>query len=159
MAEYQSIIDLLTGKPDFKDYQQKAEKYISRPHFKGTQMTGEMLRNAAEKTFNEQNMLIPIELSLAQAQKESSMGTKGRSPVNNPFNVGEFDEGTKLEFDSPQKGINAYYDLIARRYLNSKTIEQLLSNFTNDEGNRYAKDPGYETYLQNQMPFIKKYFK
>lgn len=162
------ILLLLTGlimaninipQPDFETYAQQAQSYLDRPVFKGTSLTGQMLARGAKQIYDTYGILLPVEFALAQAQKESSMGRKGRSPVNNPFNVGEFDEGTKLNFNTPQEGINAYYDLMARRYLGGgKTTEDLMQNFVNDLGQRYATDKGYEQYFQEQVPYIQRFF-
>ena len=51
-------------------------------------------------------------------------------------------------------GLSTYYDLILRRYLvNGKKPEDLVENFVNADGNRYAKDPNYE---KNVSAFLKE---
>lgn len=142
---------------DFDSYKSKAQKYLNRGVFEGTPLTGDMFARAAEKTFKDTGKIIPLWLALSQAQFESSMGRKGRSPKNNPFNVGEFDDGTKMKFNSPEEGISAYYKLIANDYLKDKDPESLIENFVNHEGNRYASDPDYEKKIKSQSEFIKKF--
>ena len=147
----------LLKKPNFQNYQTQAQKYINRPVFEGTEMTGELLRKAAEEAYNKYGILVPVDLALAQAQFESSMGRKGRSPKTNPYNVYEYDEGTQKTYETPEQGVDAYYDLMARRYLGEKEVTDLLNNFVNDEGNRYASDPDYEDKLRKQIEFINKF--
>ena len=50
-----------------------------------------------------------------------------------------------------QTGINNYYNLIARNYLGKgKSAKDLVQNFVNHDGNRYAKKDVYEK-LVNQI--------
>lgn len=143
----------------FDEYEKNANKYLNRDIFKGTPITGEMLRLSAEKTYNKHKVIVPLELALAQAQMESSMGRTGRSPKNNPYNVGEYDSHTYLKFGSTQKGIDAYYNLIAKDYLNNKKLDDLLNNFVNKDGNRYASDSLYEEKVKSQINYISTFFK
>lgn len=150
--------DLPNTSIDWENYTVMAQNYLNRGVFKGTPLTGQLLTNSAKKTYEQTGDLIPFDFALSQAQWESSMGRKGRSPTNNPFNVGEFDEGTKMKFKSTQEGVQKYYDLVANDYLvGDKTIEDLLSNYVNFEGNRYASDENYETKIKDQMNFINKF--
>ncbi|MFH1645452.1 MAG: glucosaminidase domain-containing protein, partial [Candidatus Omnitrophota bacterium] len=129
-----------------------------RDVFKGTSLTGSMLASAAKKTYETTGMFVPLELALSQAQFETSMGRKGRNPATNPFNVGEYDEGTKIKFKNIREGINSYYKLMANDYLKTKPIDKLLTDFTNFRGNRYASDPLYEQKISGQMNFIRNFF-
>jgi len=138
-------------------YAEDAQKYLNRPAFDGTHITGKMLADSARLNYIKNKKILPVEFVLAQLQKESTMGTKGRSPKNNPANVGEYDEGTKIKFNSPEEGINAYYSLISNDYLRDKNVSDLISNFVNYRGDRYATDPGYEKYFQDQIPFIERF--
>ncbi len=145
---------------DWKQYKKQADAYLKRDVFTGTPLTGEVLAKSAKKTYEETGKYIPVEFALAQAQRESAMGRKGRSPKNNPYNVGEFDEGTKITFKNMEEGVQAYFDLIANDYLvDGKTTDDLMKNFVNHQGNRYATDTEYETYFQQQVPYIQKYLK
>ena len=143
--------DLLT------DYGVRAQKYLDRDVFKGTPITGEMLEKSAKKTFKKTGKLIPLELALSQAQFESSMGREGRSPQTNPYNVGEFDDKTTMTFDKTEDGVDAYYKLMANDYLNDKKPDELLKNFVNKNGHRYAKNPEYEAGLTKQVKYINRF--
>jgi hypothetical protein len=139
----------------FQDYEQRAEIYLKK--FKNTPIKAHMLRLAAHNAYDSTGIILPVELALTQAQMESSMGTKGRSPINNPFNVGEYDDGTVLYFESTFEGIQAYYYLMCRNYLGCKEIDILFKNFTNCHGNRYASKPSYEVEVEKQFLYVKKY--
>lgn len=121
-------------------------------------MNGKMIAQAAKQTYEKYGKMIPIDLMLAQSQIENKFGTDASGRKNyktNPFNVGEYDEGTKMVFPDTQAGINAYFDLMARRYLSNNTREGLLQNFVNDKGQRYASDKNYEKKLQAQVNYIR----
>mgnify|MGYP006105732587 CR=1 FL=1 len=141
----------------FKDYRKGAEIYLSRDIFTGTNITADQLTNAAKRAYECYGVLVPIELALAQAQMESGMGKKGLSPKNNPYNVGEFDNGTKITFTSTQEGIDAYYNLISKNYMNGRSVEKVLYNFVDYRGNRYASDTLYESKIKKQYNFIKRW--
>lgn len=122
-------------------------------------MTGQMVAQAAKQAYEKYGKLVPIDVMLAQSQIENKFGTDASGRKNyktNPFNVGEYDEGTKMVFPDTQSGVNAYFDLMARRYLSKNNREGLLENFVNDEGQRYASDPDYEKKLQAQVNFIRQ---
>lgn len=131
----------------FCRYEQEAQLYLDRPAFKGTPMTGSMMAECARNTYDSTGIIVPLELALSQAQWESGMGRKGKSAKENPYNVGEFDRGTMIKFKSTKQGVQAYYDLIAKDYLNNKTVDCLLSNFINDNGHRYASSKTYEKHI------------
>ena len=70
--------------------------------------------------------------------------------TRNPFNVGNTDNGQNSQYNDVQTSINAYYDLIARYYLGKgKTASDLISNFVNGNGSRYATDANYEKKLND----------
>lgn len=140
---------------NWDDYEVKADKYLKR--FK-TSMTGKMLRGAGEETYKKTKVQVPLELALSQAQFESMMGTKGRNPLTNPYNVGEFDSGTKLKFKTMDEGVKRYFDLMANDYLRTRTMDDLLTNFVNYQGNRYASNPKYESDLKGQVEYIRKFW-
>lgn len=155
--------DMILGSTEwrdsvFLDYEMRADLYLSRPEFKGTPITGAMLSLAAHNAFDSTGILLPVELALAQAQWESGMGLKGRSPVNNPYNVGEYDDGTVLWFNSTFEGIQAYYYLMTRNYLKCKPLKVLFKNFTNCSGYRYAS-ADYEAHVPKQYYYIKRWLK
>jgi hypothetical protein len=139
----------------FTDYELRAEIYLSK--FDDTPIEAGMLKLAAYNAYDSTGIILPVELALTQAQLESSMGTKGRSPVNNPYNVGEYDSGTVIWFDNTFDGVQAYYYLMVNNYLKCKSLKTLLKSFTNCNGNRYASKPTYEAEVKKQINYIKKY--
>jgi len=140
----------------FNDYERKANIYLSQEQFKGTPIKGSMLSLAARNAYDSTVILLPVELALAQAQWESDMGRKGRSPKNNPFNIGEHDSGTVLFFESTFEGIQSYYYLMTKSYLRCKSLNELFKNFTNCSGNRYASS-NYEPTIKNEYFRIKNW--
>jgi hypothetical protein len=150
--------DLIIGSNKWKDsvfteYENKANLYLGRDEFEGTPIKGEMLALAAENAYDSTGILLPVELCLAQCQWESGMGLKGRSPKNNPFNIGEYDSGTVMWFDNTFEGVQAYYYFMTTNYLPCKSVDELFVNFTNCDGNRYAS-ANYEEHVPKQYNFI-----
>jgi hypothetical protein len=150
--------DYTIGSQEWKDstfrmYEKRAEIYLKKIK---TPIKPAMLSLAAYNVYDSLGILVPLELALAQATLESSLGTKGRSPINNPFNVGEYDSGTVLWFDNTFDGIQAYYFLVAKNYLRCKSLNTLLKNFTNCNGRRYASKDTYEINLKNTIDKIRK---
>lgn len=146
--------------PDFNQYASIAQKYLQRPIFRGTPITGQMLADAARNTYERTGKLIPVDLALAQGQLESHLGTRskrGKNAITNPYNVGEFDSGTKMKFNTTQDGVNAYYNLMANDYLKNSTPDDLMYSFVNSEGNRYASNPDYENIIKKQREYISNY--
>lgn len=124
-------------------------------------LTGKMFADAARKTYIKYGSLkyvVPVELALVQGRLESSLGQAGASARKNPFNVGEYDSGTQSyvkKLDSPEKGITAYYDLMAHDYLSDKADPYDLletkgdkKGFVNENEKRYATAPRYEMELK-----------
>jgi len=136
---------------DFKQYAQKAEKYIKKIN-PNTDITGEMLAAGAQQTYQKTGQIVPIELVLAQLQTEGYLakGSGKNKPqrTKNPFNVGNTDDGSVVQHGQLQSGINSYFNLMADQYLKKRTAEQLLQNFVNTAGHRYATDPNYENTLK-----------
>lgn len=139
----------------FSEQEARAELYLAR--FENTPIEAHMLRLAAENAFDSSGIVVPIELALAQAQWESSMGTRGRSPVRNPFNIGEYDNGTVMWFDSTFDGVQAYYYYITNNYLKCNSLDQLFKEFVNCSGHRYAIEETYEKIIYEQYDFIIRY--
>lgn len=138
-------------------YSIQAQKYLDRKVFKSTPLTGEMLAECAIQTYDSTGILVPVELVLAQAQVESGMGRKGRSPINNPFNIGEWNERTVTVFKSTRQGVQSYFNRMASDYLSCRSLDSLLQNFVNCQGYRYAGSKTYERKIRNQIKFIKRF--
>jgi len=157
--EMKEALELAKTDVMFEEYSKRADIYLSRKIFNGTPLSGEILANGARSAYEEYGVLVPVELALSQAQHESSMGKKGLSARNNPFNVGEFDSGTHIRFNSTEEGVNAYFNLMARDYLKDKSVDDLLlkNGFVNCIGNRYASDENYESTIKDQMGFTKRW--
>ena len=154
---YHAILE--GDKPDWNGYKDNVAAYLARPAFAGTPLTADMFANSARSVYESTGTYVPPDLALAQAQFESGMGRKGRNPRTNPFNVGEFDEGTKQRFNTTDEGVAAYYRLMANDYLKKRTRDDLLQNeFVNGAGNRYASNPNYEQLLRDQSQYILKFF-
>lgn len=136
---------------DFEDYASKAEKYIKSVNSK-TDVTGQMLASGAQMAFEKTGKLVPVELALAQLHQEGYLakGNKANRPqrTKNPFNVGNTDDGSSSYHGNLQSGINTYYDLLTTRYLNKRSPQELMQNFVNGAGNRYASDRNYESSLK-----------
>jgi hypothetical protein len=150
--------DLVIGSNGWKDsvfteYENKANQYLSREKFNGTPIKGGLLALAAENAYDSTGILLPVELCLAQCQWESGMGLKGRSPINNPFNIGENDSGTVMWFDDTFDGVQSYFYYMCSNYLKCKSINELFNNFVNCNGKRYASGD-YESHVPNQYHYI-----
>ena len=106
---------------------------------------------------------IPITFTLAQGEIESHFGTTGLAyRTNSVWNVGAFDDYTlndiQHKFNNPNDSVNPYLDLLVKNYLPSKSIEDLLENFVDINGNRYATDPHYEAKLKSKVGYIKEHY-
>lgn len=144
----------------FADYAQKAESYIQKIN-PNANITGEMLARGAQLSQEKYNRFVPVELALAQLKTEGFLA-KGVTPnkpqrTNNPFNVGNVDNGNTVTDKTVQGGVNRYYDLMAKNYLNTKTPDQLLQSFTNGKNKRYASDVHYEDSLKAAIAGMNHY--
>jgi hypothetical protein len=148
-------------KPEhFYAYKTICNKFISKRNYNFLGLTGEMFATAAKKTQLSTGKYIPPELALSQAAIEGAF-SKDRNAIpirtKNPFNVGNTDSGKKIYHGSVQDGIQAYYDLIARNYLvKGKTANDLMNNFVNKNGNRYASGAAYEEKVKKIASSVKQ---
>lgn len=109
---------------------------------------------------------VDVRLPLAQGHIESHFGTKGTATkTNSVWNVGAFDGYSADKqirkgygFKHPDYSIEPYLKLLTTRYLiEGKTEEELLDNFVDINGNRYASCEEYESKLRckwNKMATI-----
>lgn len=100
---------------------------------------------------------IDIFFVLSQAHLESHFGTKGMAAkTNSVFNVYAYDghDFNKInkngKYTHPDLSITPYLKLLKNRYLvDGKTEMDLMNNYVDVNGNRYASSPEYEVNLTN----------
>lgn len=106
---------------------------------------------------------VDIRLALTQGHIESHFATKGTAAkTNSIFNVGAFDghsANTQIKngygYKHPDYSIEPYLKLLTTRYLvNGKSEKDLLKNFVDKSGHRYASSKNYELSLTNQWKKI-----
>jgi murein DD-endopeptidase MepM/ murein hydrolase activator NlpD len=156
------IDSVLTGGAGFTDidlstdegrrqYTEICQRYINTRSSNLLGITGEMLTKGAVMAFENYNKFVPAELALAQLAVEGGFSKNPDArPIKtkNPFNVGNTDSGKNIFESNVQDGINRYYSLIARNYLGGgKTASDLVKNFVNKNGNRYASGQDYENQV------------
>lgn len=106
---------------------------------------------------------IDICFVLAQGEQESHFGTQGLArKTNSVFNVFAFDGHSYNEINSngkykhPNDCVEPYLKLLERDYLvDGKTEYDLLKEYVNKNGARYASADTYENSLVNKMQKIK----
>lgn len=108
---------------------------------------------------------IDIIFVLAQGQIESHYGTAGTArKTNSVFNVGAYDgysankqNKNGFGFNNPNDSIEPYLILLTNEYLvNGKTEYDLMNNYVNYLGMRYASNKNYERMLKSVYNKIKK---
>lgn len=109
---------------------------------------------------------VDIKFVLAQGEIESHFATKGLGyKLNNIFNVGMFDDfnesevSDKYKYDYPNQSIRPYLELLTRKYLVNKLEADLMDNYVDTNGNRYASDIHYESKLREKYTYISMYTK
>ena len=132
---------------EYYDYIVAADLVLST---KNTKMTGKMLADAWYETLVNFNIDVPVTLALAQACLESSFcNSKLSKQKNNPYSLKS--GKSYASYSSLELGVSSYYKVIAKRYLQCKTLDQLLKDFSTCEGYRYAESKNYEYILKNQI--------
>lgn len=101
---------------------------------------------------------VDIRFVLAQGQIESHFATKGTAARTlSIFNVGAYDGHSAARqrrngfgFSDPNESIEPYLILITNEYMvNGKTESDLMKNYVNGLGMRYASNPRYESMLRS----------
>lgn len=102
---------------------------------------------------------VDLRLILAQGHVESHFGTKGTAArTNSVFNVGAFDgHSASIQIKNgygyrhPDFSVEPYLKLLTSRYLvEGKSEEDLLENFVDKNGLRYASSKNYENALKSR---------
>ena len=102
---------------------------------------------------------VDLRLVLAQGHVESHFGTKGTAArTNSVFNVGAYDGYSAAKqikngygYKHPDYSVEPYLKLLTTKYLvEGKTEEDLLENFVDVNGHRYASCTTYESMLKSK---------
>lgn len=159
-----TYLDLRTQE-GFNKYAQICQKYIDVREANQLEITGTMMARAAYENYVTNGSYVPPELALAQLALEGGFSTKPKNQVrplkyNNPFNIGNIDNPkVNKGYANVYDGIKAYYNQMGRTYLNPKQAKSpadLLNNFVNNSGQRYAKESDYENKLKSLIKSINK---
>ena len=119
--------------------------------------------------FNPDNLVLAsyeheydLPLLLAQLQIESHFGTTRRAiRTNSMFSIGSYDNGKDVvKYNNQDASIVPYIKLIKKDYMldGEKDVDQILQNFVNRHGKRYASNPNYEyDLMRTRNSIISKY--
>jgi peptidoglycan hydrolase-like protein with peptidoglycan-binding domain len=150
----------LTTNEGFEKYAKICDLFIKTREPNPLGITGRMLTDGAKMAFTRHHKYVPPELALGQLATEGGIGNSNpqSTPIvtKNPFDVANTETSSKY-FSTVQDGINAYYDLIARKYLgNGKTSNDLIYNFVNKDNQRYAGSQTYENVVASVAKRVNK---
>ena len=106
---------------------------------------------------------VDVKFALAQGEIESHFATTGLgAKICNVFNVGCDDDKSLAEIDPkykkkyPNESIEPYLKLITTRYLVGKLEGDLMENYVDVDGKRYASNPLYEEMMRTKYDYITK---
>lgn len=150
------------------DYTNQQEQVINQPDtivIKLINSVDNYIRSVApESRLNSDSLVnnclkynVDIVFVLAQGQLESSYGTKGlASRTNSVWNTHAFDGysyervNSKGKFSSPDDSIEPYLRLLCTCYLvEGRTESDMMMNYVDYKGDRYASDKNYEHKLSS----------
>lgn len=134
-------------------YYYKCEKILK--NYPKSRISAKDLYNAQIYVYEKYNIEVPCELAISQAIIETSLGNSGVGKSrNNPYSINS-KNGYK-RYVKIYDGVLAYYDLMSRRYLKCKTVDEILYNFRNCKGGRYATSNSYTYELRKVYYKLKK---
>jgi uncharacterized FlgJ-related protein len=132
-------------------YYFKSKKILDK--YPKSRIKAEDLYQSAQQVYNKSGIIVPYKLVISQAIIETSLGNAGVGKSrNNPFSL-----NSKLgykRYTSIQDGILDYYFYITNNYLCCKSVDELLNNFKNCRGKRYAVSRSYETKLRKKYRLL-----
>ena len=104
-----------------------------------------------------------LPLAMAQLQIESHFGTDGsrQEKTKSLFSVGLYDSGRNRKTYSTYKdAIDDYIKIMQEHYFQNGTvsIDELLTNFVDEFGHRYASNPNYEKSIKSTRNKIIKLY-
>ena len=106
---------------------------------------------------------VDVKFALAQGEIESHFATTGLGArICNVFNVGCDDGksiaeiGDEYKKKYPNESIEPYLKLITSRYLVGKLEGDLMENYVDVDGKRYASNPLYEEMMRTKYEYISR---